>query len=283
MPLPGLLPRACAALFVLSASVWATQRESVELATDAYVQAIQGRPLGMMATSAAGGSGGWLNVRAIAWYPALSGSGNDDGGGRFEMEADLGLGDNELTLVPQVTVDVWIFGFRMDYFNVEFDGEGTLQRTFTFGGQTFTIGEDVISDVKLTNFRSLGTISFLDTDIVRIAAIIGFNYYEYDATITGAVSGTANLNGSLPFPVVGLLVQVRVSDFLFEAEASGFYIDYSDVQATTIDFTVSAAWNFLKYGEVRAGYRFVSIDGTIEATSLDIRLDGFFLALGVTF
>jgi len=74
-----------------------------------------------------------------------------------------------------------------------------------------------------------------------------------------------------------------VSDFLFELEASGFYVNYGDVNATTIDATLSFAWNFLKFGEVRVGYRFVSIDGTVDDTTLDIRLDGFFLAVGVVF
>ena len=279
----NLLVRACAALVVLSASAWATPRESIELATDDYLRAIDDRPLGMMASAAAGGVKGWLSVRALAWYPSLKGTGNDDGGGEFDLESDLGLGDNELVLVPQVTFDFWIFGYRMDYFNFESSGEGTLQRTFTFGGQEFTIGEDIVSDVKLQKFRSLGLISFFDTDFLRIAAILGFDYVEYEATITGALSGTSTIDGTLPYPVVGLLVQVRISDFLLEAEASGFYIDYSGVSATAIDFTVSAAWSFLKFGEARVGYRFVSIDGTIDDTSLDIRLDGFFVAVGVTF
>jgi hypothetical protein len=137
--------------------------------------------------------------------------------------------------------------------------------------------------VRIQAYRSLGMISFLDNDVVRLAGIIGFNYYTYSATITRQAGGSGSISGSLPFPVVGALVQVRVSDFLFELEASGFYIDYSDVKATTIDCTLSAAWNFLKFGELRVGYRFVSIDGTIDDTSLDIRLDGFFVALGVTF
>jgi len=282
-PRRNLLVRALAALFLLSASAWAAPSESVELATDSYLEASEGRHLGMMAASAAGGPKGWLSVRLLAWYPSLTGTGNDDGGGDFDTDADLGLGDNELTIVPQITVDFWIFGWRTDVFNVEFSGDGRIERTFTFGGQTFTIGEDVTSEVKMQNIRSLGLISFLDTDVVRIAAIIGFNYYKIDATITGATTGPANFSGSLPYPVVGLLAQVRISDFLIEAEASGFYVDYGSVQATAIDITVSAAWNFLEFGEVRAGYRFISIDGTIDDTALDIRLDGFFVSVGVTF
>jgi len=148
---------------------------------------------------------------------------------------------------------------------------------------TFTVGDSVASDVRLTCYRSLGLVRFLDLDAVSVAGIIGFNYYTYRATITGATTGTATVDGILPFPVVGALVQVRVSDFLLEAEASGFWIDYGGVQATALDFTVSAAWNFLKFGEVRVGYRYISLDGSFDDTALDLRLDGFFVSAGVNF
>ncbi|MHC4956469.1 MAG: porin family protein [Planctomycetota bacterium] len=277
----SLLLHALVASFAFAGVARATPNEAVEFAAESYLEARGDRP--MMAASAAGGPKGWLNARVMAWYPTLNGSGNDDGGGHFDLKEDLGLGDNELALVPQITVDFWIFGFRTDAFSVGYDGEGTITRTITIGGETFVIGEDVVSELKVKSFRSLGLISFFDAAYLRIAGIIGFNYYDYEATVTGAVTGTATSSGSLPFPVVGLLAQGRFSDILLEAEVSGFYIDYSDIEATAIDFTVSVAWNFLKFGEVRAGYRFVSIDGTIDDTSLEIRLDGFFLAVGVTF
>ncbi|MHC4407754.1 MAG: porin family protein [Planctomycetota bacterium] len=270
---PAQIVLAC---LLLSVPAWATR----ELEIDSYLDDAE---YGVMATSAAGGPKGWVGLRAMAWYPALRGSGNDDGGGDFDMRDDLGLDSNEIVIVPQLTANLWIFGFRADYFNFQSSGESTLTQTFTFGGVTFPAGEDVVSDVELTSFRSLGFIRFLDTEVVRIAGLIGFNLYEYEATITSATLGTAQLDGTLPFPVIGLLVQVRTGDFLFEFEGSGFFVDYSDVSATALDFSLSAAWNFLKMGEVRAGYRWVSIDGTFEDTRLDLRLDGFFLSLGVNF
>jgi len=281
--MPCFHVRALILVLLLGASASASAPDSLELATEEYLGDAGRRSLGTSAATAGGGAKGWLNIRLMAWYPALSGSGNDEGGGDYDVRDDLGLDENELAVVPQITVDFWIFGFRTDYFAVEFEGDGTTQRDFTFGGITFPAGQDVSSTVKITAYRSLGMISFLDTDTVRLAGIIGFNYYTYDATIRGATSGSASSSGSLPFPVVGALVQVRIWDILLEAEGSGFAINYGDVDATAIDVTVSAAWNFLTFGEVRVGYRFVSIDGTVDDTTMDIRIDGFFLAVGVTF
>jgi len=255
--------------------------DPVTLATEAYLD--DAEPFGMIAKSAGGGPKGWASLRAIAWYPALDGKGNDDGGGEFDIQDDLGIDDNELAVVPQLTLNFWILGFRMDYFSVEYEGRGTLQRGFTFGGITFVTDENVSSVVRLENFRSLGFIRVLDTDAVRLFGILGFQYYDYEATITGETTGTATIDGILPYPVIGLLVQLRFGDLLLEAEGSGFYVDYSDIEATALDFTVSAAWNFLKFGEARVGYRFVSVDGTIEDTTLDLRLDGFFVSVGVNF
>lgn len=266
-------------LAVLSKPAEAARADAVH----AYLNQTMVEPVPLHAAAAGGGVKGWLSLRAIAWYPKLRGTANEDGGGDFDLDGDLGLGDNELVFVPQLTVDFWIFGFRLDYFNVKFEGDGRVQGTFTFGDRTFDVDEATNSELELTNLRSLGTISFVNTDVVRLAFILGFNYYEYKARITGEVNGTANSNGTIPFPVVGLLLQIRIGDFLIEAEGSGFYIDYNDIEATAGDFTLSAAYRFLKVGEVRVGYRYILIDGTIDETNLDVRLDGFFIGIGVTF
>ncbi|MHC4937983.1 MAG: porin family protein [Planctomycetota bacterium] len=260
-------------LLLLCGSVFA----DIELEAEAYLERAT------YAESAAGGPKGWASLRAMAWYPALRGSGNDDGGGNFDFRDDLGLDDNELTLVPQLTVNFWIFGFRVDYFDVQYTGSGVLRNDVTIGGVTFPAGTQVDSKVTLTNFRSLGFLRFLDTDHVRLFGIIGLNAYHYEATLSNGGLGPAQVDGTLPFPVIGLLIQVRVGDFLFEGEGSGFSIDWSGVEATALDFALSAAWSFLKFGELRAGYRWISLDGTFDTTTLDLRLDGFFVSLGVNF
>ena len=239
--MPYFQIRALILVVLLSATARANASESLALATDDYLADANRMSLGTTAAAAGGGVKGWLSLRLLAWYPALSGTGNDEGGGDYDVRADFGLDDNELALVPQITIDWWIFGFRTDYFGTDFEGEGTIESDFTFGGVTLVRGERVSTEARITAYRSLGMISFLNNDTVRIAAIIGFNYYTYEATVTGETGGTATISGSLPFPVVGLFVQVRVSDFLFELEASGFYVDYGDVNATTIDATLSAA------------------------------------------
>jgi hypothetical protein len=102
---PAQIVLAC---LLLSVPAWATR----ELEIDSYLDDAE---YGVMATSAAGGPKGWVGLRAMAWYPALRGSGNDDGGGDFDMRDDLGLDSNEIVIVPQLTANLWIFGFRADY------------------------------------------------------------------------------------------------------------------------------------------------------------------------
>jgi len=276
------MPRTILALLLFAGLAVAAEPHPRAVATDAYLLETGGSAYGVFAESAAGGVNGWVDVRLLAWYPSLHGSGNDDGGGDFDLRSDFGLKDNEWTLVPQVTLNWWLFGVRLDYYEVEFSGSGSLSRTIEFGGVSFTAGTPVDSTARIQNFRSLGFLRFLDLDNVRLCGLLGFSYYDYRATIRSTL-GTGTVDGIVPAPVVGALVQARFAQLLLEAEVSGFYVDFSGIEASVVDITVSAAWNFLKFGEVRAGYRYARFDGRVDDTSVDVRLDGFFLAVGFVF
>ena len=282
--------KAAISLLLLAAVAAAAPRDPVEASVDSYLRAAAAdeapraqRPFGVVAAGADGGIFGWLNVRLLAWYPSLKGSVNHQSGGELSLKTDLGLDDNALTLVPQVTVNFLIFGFRVDAFSASYDGAGTISRTLTFGGRTFTINEDVVSSIKVKNFRSLGLIRFVNTSNLRLAVILGFSYFDYDFNVVGSTTGPASVSGVLPAPLVGLLAQGRFGNFMVEAEVSGFYVSYSGNDVTLIDASVSVAYRIVKVLDARVGYRYISIDGRLAGSSANIRMDGFFIGIGVTF
>jgi len=123
----------------------------------------------------------------------------------------------------------------------------------------------------------------VNTDVLRISLLGGITYYEFDVTVTGQLSGTASIVAQVPAPLVGVLGQAKFGSLLLEVEASGLTFAAGDYDVSYLDFQVSVGFQFLKIVAVRAGYRLVSIDGTIEGFDVDGTLDGFFVGASVNF
>jgi len=242
-----------------------------------------GTAYGVVAATAGGGVFGWLDARASVWYPRLKGDVSDSVAGNISIDSTLGLDENEVAIVPQVQVNFWVFGVKLDGYHIEFQGDQTITQTITFQGFTFTISDQVATDFQADNLRLLGMVRFWNSDSVRLWAIVGISYYHVDVTLQSTLAGQASETADLPIPVVGFLGQVRMGPLLLEGEVSGLAIDFGSVQGSIVDFQVSAGLAFLKVANVRAGYRYVYLDGSTSDLSVDVTLDGFFLSVGVTF
>ncbi len=235
-----------------------------------------------LVTAADGGLFGWLSIRGALWYPKLRGD-MASNGERVDLDDELALDENELTIMPQITVTAGPIGFRFDFFLLEFDGQSNVNRDFDFGGFTFNVNEDVTSHLEINNYRLLSVFTLVKTSNFRLASLAGLSYYELRGRIEGETSGSGEENGDFPVPVVGVLVQLQVSRFTFEVEASGLSITYGDIDGTVFDVTVSAGITVFKIVALRGGYRIVSVDATVEDFIIDATLDGFFFGASIQF
>lgn len=232
--------------------------------------------------AAQGGVMGWASLRLDVWFPSLDGDLNDVSGNTASLE-DLGIEDTEVVVVPRALLSFGGVGLLIDAWKFETDGNGTINDTFTFGGIDFTVSENVQTDVDIMNVRGLMTLPIVSTDFLRISLLGGISYYDFNVTVTGETSGTGSVTAPVPVPLAGILGQAKLGPFLLEVEVSGLTFDYGDYDISYLDLQASVGITLFKIVAVRAGYRLVSIDGTIEGYSVDGTLDGFFVGASLNF
>jgi len=236
----------------------------------------------MVLAPASGGLVGWIAVRVDAWYPRLDGEFSSLGGDIIDA-AELNLDTNAWGPAAEVTLTPGRFFFRFDFYRVRFEGDSTISRTFSFGGVSFTINEDVNANVRIDNYRFLSGFAVVKTAPIRLYVLLGLGYYHLEGKVVGSSSGEAEESLDIPAPLIGLLFQAKVTKFLFEVEASGLTISFSDVGADYFDIKASVGITLFKVAMVRLGYRYVLLNGYVSDFDVDAKLDGFFLGAGVQF
>ncbi|HEX5136887.1 MAG TPA: hypothetical protein VFY93_07950 [Planctomycetota bacterium] len=236
---------------------------------------------GYLSAAASGGLLG-TSLRLDVWLPALTGDLEDDAGNSASL-SDLNVDGTEVVLVPRAFVSLGGVGFLVDAWRFQTEGDGTINDTFTFGGVDFVVSEDVHTDVDITNVRGLLTLPIVSTDFVKIALLGGISYYDFNVTVTGATSGSGSVSTPVPVPLAGVLGQAKLGPLLLEVEVSGLTFDYGDYNIDYLDVQASVGMTVFKILAVRAGYRLVHIDGTIEGYNVDGTLDGFFIGASLNF
>ena len=257
----------------------ARERSARETAVEGFVR---DAPQPMILAPASGGLLGWIAVRVDAWYPRFDGKFSSLGGDILDA-AELNLDTNAWGPAAEITLTPGRFFFRFDFFQVSFDGASTLSRTFSFGGVSFTINEDVDTHVGIDNYRFLSGFAVVKTAPIRLYVLLGLGYYHLEGRVVGSVSGEAEESLDIPAPLLGLLFQAKVTRVLFEVEVSGLTVSFSDVGADYVDIKASVGVTLFKVAALRAGYRYVLLNAHVSDFDVDATLDGFFLGLGVQF
>ncbi|MGQ0613581.1 MAG: hypothetical protein ACT4PV_07595 [Planctomycetaceae bacterium] len=292
--LSALLPVGCAARGAL-ASLPAPRAEAVLLAPppppsldsslhaaveDYLVSFPQEHPSYAPAT---GGLFGWIIPQVYVWFPFLKGDMDTGDGERVDFRDDLGLDEGELTVMPQLQVSLGSLGFRFSAFFARFEGSGRIDRTFTFGGISFPVSEEVTSEVRIDNYRLLSFYPIVRTDFFTLALQGGISFFHVEGTVTGATTGRASDSASLPLPMGGVVLQAKIGRFLLEADIAGFTIDFGDIGATFLDAQASLGFIVFKVVAVRVGYRHLLLDAHADEFSIDVTLSGFFAGLSFQF
>lgn len=236
----------------------------------------------ILAGDAGGGVVGWFGAGVAFWYPKLDGDMATDGGDRVDFD-ELGAEDNEPTFVGAAAISLGPLGIRIDGFTTEFSGSSVLTRDIDFGGITFTVGTSVASRVEINNLRLLFTTYIVKTGVLSIALQGGITYFQLEGEMQALGFGFGTENVDVPIPVFGALVQVKVSNVMFEVDVTGLSIEYGSIEGDVLDAQASVGLSFLKVAWVRAGYRYLLVSGRGSGIDFDATMDGFFFAAGVRF
>lgn len=232
---------------------------------------------------ATGGLLGVFHVQLHLWAPKLTGDLTVESGDTLDAKDDLGIDDYELTLMPQFQVMFLGLGLRFDGYFLDYSGNSLLSRSFTFGGQTFLINEQIQTDLSIQQIRLMLVIPVIDIANVALSVQVGAAGLFLEGTVVGATTGRASRSEDIAVPLVGVVLQAKFFSLLFEADVLGMTIDYDDVSGTIIDLRVSIGTTILEVVAIHVGYRHVLVEGEAAGFLLDITLTGFFIGVSVQF
>lgn len=204
----------------------------------------------------------WLELELRGWAPTLSGSARSTANGGTATDVDydetLGMDTRENFYWPRATFH-FAENHRLvaSWLHVQYGGDTTVSRQFSFGGTTFTAGEGIHSELELTELT--GGYQYDLLKFSRLSANLNLQVHVLDleAKVRGNTLGSVREQITAPIPTIGGGLRLwpwewlKVSgDFnIFKASASGFEGELIDSEA----MLVISPWNWIGLG---AGYRY---------------------------
>lgn len=199
-------------------------------------------------------------------------------GTELSGEDDLGLGKNKVL----ARGEVW---FRMkerhrarisSYF-IPLNRRATtvLDRTISFGNETFAVNEQIESELKLNLLAITYAYSFVKNDRLELGASLGFDVVDFEAKATvPARLRTEREERSGPAPLVGLDGTFRIHrKWYAEARLQYLKVNISDVKGTLTTYDLNVLYRLHPNVTVGLGYSGFGIDVESENEGDSGRID----------
>jgi len=205
----------------------------------------------------------------------------------LNLKNDLNLGDKSRPFfrfkaeLPAFLPNIYFLATPMS-----FEGTGTITRSFTYGGQTFTAGAPINSTLKMDHYdlALYYSIPLLKTATLRTLNIdLGLDgrKIDFEATLNQPTAGVASTkNRTLYVPMIFAAVQFRpLSAFSIEAEGRGA------AYGSNHYYDVSGSLKIKPFGPlyVSGGYRSEKLKINESDVKTDTTFDGPFLEAGLSF
>jgi hypothetical protein len=211
------------------------------------------------------------------------------------------IGESEVDLVQEFAIEderfteyrVVIKGgrkhkVRFSYVPIEYDEEAVLERTITFGGQTFPVNVPATAHLKWQQWRFGYEYDFVAADRGLIGLLVDLKYNRISAELAAEGFGTELTEATAPVPTIGVIARVYPHRaFSITTEFSGFKMpgfigdrisdslgDDDDFEAKLFDFDIYGTLNFGRHVGVQGGYRSLTADYLIDEDSGDLKMKG---------
>lgn len=226
-----------------------------------------------------------LKVNLAAWPAALSGveqvNGDAMDGTDIDLEETLGLEDGTF---PELHVQLKLLGpARLigSYYSTSYEGEETLTQSITFNDTTYSVSEQVDSEVELSLGRVLFSFSPLNLKRLNVGLMVGADLMQVDARLSSSATGDAQKDFTAPVPVVGVNLTVQpLEKLVLYFEVSGLSVDVGSVDASILDGIFRVEYYFLPWFAMTGGYRVFDFDVTEDDFGrVNFRQDGAQLGL----
>ncbi len=211
------------------------------------------------------------------------------------------IGENEVDLVQEFAIDekrfteyrVVIKGgrkhkFRFSYVPIEYDEEAVLERTITFGGQTFPVNVPASAHLKWQQWRFGYEYDFVAADRGLLGVLLDLKYNKISAELAAEGFGAELTEATAPVPTIGLIARVYPHRaFSITTEFSGFKMpgfigerisdslgETDDFEAKLFDLDIYGTLNFGRHVGAQFGYRSLTADYLVDEDSGDLKMKG---------
>jgi len=184
------------------------------------------------------------------------------------LENDLGL--DATTNILRVEAS-WRFAehhkIKFGVFDLSQDGSRTLERDFIIEGQTFSVGESVLTDWKMRLYELGYSYRIRGND--RTQWWLDIAFFIQDTAITVAETATGGDAASedvvLPLPKFGVAVDHAFSSrWIGHAGLDLFKLEVGDVGGSLIDVRATLDYRFTEYFSVGAGWHHISVIANLD-------------------
>lgn len=163
---------------------------------------------------------------------------------------------------------------RVSRTGIDSSANGQLSGLVTYGGTTFTLNENVSSEIQLDQTDVTMYYQLFDT-VVDFDLGVNAKYIDSRSRITGAVSGTesADVSGWVPMLYAGFGADLPFTGL--SVSADGSFVSYQDSEF--YDYTLKASYLTPWYLGVDVGYRSIRLNlDDFDGSYADIEFDGPF-------
>ena len=226
-------------------------------------------------------------VRGYYWFPDLSAKIQTftppPVGTKFDAKDDLGVKDGNFPS-GEAFVRFGRIHLRVGYTPISYDGNKTLTRQIVFNGQSYDIGENVVSSLDVKMLDGDVQIDLLRPDVVAASFNLGLivKVKYVDGSVELASTGVAETKDfKAPVPMVGLAAGVGVLKNALRADARVTGIAYSGNHLYEGDFFASVVpFPFLR---IQGGYRFIDLKIDEDDIVAELKIKGPYVGAQVSF
>jgi hypothetical protein len=192
-------------------------------------------------------------------------------GTKIDLENDFGYGDIET--VPGVLI---IMGnthqFGLSIFKLDASARNSINRTIYFGGEEFTINENISSSIEMTVMQGLYRFN-IGPEAFHGGLMIGGEYLAIETQAAPDRSEPTKADADTGLLFFGGFVESDPLSFLrLRASLLGGTWEISDVEADYLELEVSVLARITPQFHIGAGYRQINIDAKVKSLPLEIDL-----------
>lgn len=230
----------------------------------------------------------FVDLKVGAGYTTLSPSGwVKYKGDPVDVEKDLNLGDSKnVNAYIQIGLPV-LPNIKLEYLPTNYEGEGQVSKTFTFGNFSFTATDTIKSKIDINQY-DLDLFYNLPVPVFTPRLGIAVKYLDGYVDVRAINSNKherVDLNVPIPMVYAGVNVDLPVVPVEIDVEGKGIaYQGNSLIDIKGIGMLALGGIPFVGKAYIGAGYRYQQLKlDDIDGLFSDVKFKGFFGEVGFSF